>query len=166
MKVETLLEYYKCPLHRYTFEIKDMRVFAEENSVGKTLNLFAGRTRLNIDEVRNDLDKETNPDFNLEALDCVHQWDKPEFDTIILDPPYSYRKSMEMYGGRKASKFKMIKDHIPSILRERGRVITYGYHSVSMGTKRGFRPYKVAIFSHGGAIHDTIATIEELVGSK
>jgi 23S rRNA G2069 N7-methylase RlmK/C1962 C5-methylase RlmI len=62
---------------------------------------------------------------------------KDKFDTIILDPPYAYRKSMEMYNGHKASKFNQIKDLIPKILNKNGIVITFGYHSVSMGNSRG-----------------------------
>jgi hypothetical protein len=41
-----------------------------------------------------------------------------------------------------------------------GIVITFGYHSVSMGAGRGFAVQQVALFSHGGAIDDTIATVE------
>ena len=81
-------------------------------------------------------------------------------DLIILDPPYAYRKSMEMYNGHKASKFNMIKDSIHKILNKNGIVITFGYHSVSMGKSRGFVQEKVLLLSHGGAIHDTIAVIE------
>jgi hypothetical protein len=46
--------------------------------------------------------------------------------------------------------------------RVRGRrVITFGYHSVSMGRSRGFEVSEICIMSHGGAIHDTIATVED-----
>ena len=161
MVTGVMVEHYKCPLHRYTFKISDLRLFATGNSVGKVLNLFAGPTKLELkDEVRNDLNEEIDADFHMDAYDCVLQFTKPTFNTILLDPPYSFRKSMEMYGGRKASRFKMIKDHIPTILHRGGRVITFGYHSVSMGKGRGFSLSKVGLFSHGGAIHDTIATVE------
>ena len=55
-------DYIKCPLHRYTFSVKPIREWTERNCEGKTLNLFAGRTKLNIDEVRNDLDEEALAD--------------------------------------------------------------------------------------------------------
>ena len=84
-----------------------------------------------------------------------------KFDTIILDPPYAYRKSMEMYNGHKASKFNQVKDNLKNILNENGRVITFGYHSVSMGKNRGFEQERILLISHGGAIHDTIAVIEK-----
>ncbi len=62
-------DYLKCPLHRYTFSIKPIREWTERNCEGKTLNLFAGRTKLNIDEVRNDLDKEALADYRMDALE-------------------------------------------------------------------------------------------------
>lgn len=46
-----LFDYIKCPLHRYTFQVRNIREWTENNCEGRTLNLFAGRTKLNIDEV-------------------------------------------------------------------------------------------------------------------
>jgi len=152
-------EYLKTPLNKYTFSIKPIREWVEKNSNGKVLNLFAGKTKLALDEVRVDADKTMNADFYIDAYDFVKQC-SDKFDTIILDPPYAYRKSMEMYNGHKASRFNMIKDLIPNILNVDGIVITFGYHSVSMGSKRGFVQKKILLMSHGGAIHDTIAIIE------
>jgi tRNA G10 N-methylase Trm11 len=152
--------YIKCPLNRYTFSIKPIREWVEQSCEGKTLNLFAGKTKLNIEEIRNDLDPETLSEYKLDALEFVETWDKEKFDTILLDPPYAYRKSMEMYKGIICSPFKRLKDEIPRILNHNGKVITFGYHSVVMGENRGFIIEKICLFSHGGAIHDTIASIE------
>jgi len=65
-----------------------------------------------------------------------------------------------MYNGHKASKLNEIKDMIPNILNKDGIVITFGYQSVSMGKTRGFSQQEILLLSHGGAIHDTIAVIE------
>ena len=153
-------DYIKCPLHRYTFSVKNIREWVEANCEGKTLNLFAGRTKLKIDEVRNDLDEEALADFRLDALEFLRTWKGEKFDTILLDPPYAYRKSMEMYKGIRCSPFKQLKDEIPNILNKGGKVITFGYHSNTMGSNRGFHVEKIGLFSHGGAIHDTIASVE------
>jgi hypothetical protein len=153
-------DYIKCPLNRYTFSVKPMKEWVEENCEGKTLNLFAGKTKLQIDEVRNDLDCEMLADYHMDALGLVIGWEGAKFNTILLDPPYAYRKSMEMYKGMVASPFRQLKDGIIGILEDSGIVITFGYHSVVMGEGRGFMVEKVCLFSHGGAIHDTIATIE------
>jgi hypothetical protein len=156
-----IIEYLKCPLHKYTFSVKPIRSWVENNSKGKVLNLFAGKTKLNLDEYRVDADKTMIADSYIDAYDFVKNC-QTKFDTIILDPPYAYRKSMEMYNGHKASKFNEIKDLLKNILIKDGRVITFGYHSVSMGKNRGYYQDKVLLISHGGAIHDTIATIEIL----
>lgn len=153
-------DYIKCPLHRYTFQVRNIREWVEKNADGKVLNLFAGKTKLCLDEVRNDLDLEALADFRLDALEFVITWSGDKFDTIILDPPYAYRKSMEMYKGIKCSPFRQLKDEIPRILKPNGKVIVFGYHSNTMGQNRGFETRKIALFSHGGAIHDTIASVE------
>jgi len=155
------IEYMKTPLHKYTFSRKPIRDWVEKNSKGKVLNLFAGKTKLNLDEYRVDADKTMNADLYIDAFNFVKGC-KAKFDTIILDPPYAYRKSIEMYNGYKASKFNMIKDLIRNILNPNGIVITFGYHSISMGKSRGFEQIKILLLSHGGAIHDTIAVIETL----
>ena len=156
-------DYIKCPLHKYTFRVRPIRDWVESHCEGKVLNLFAGETPLFVDEVRNDVDITMNAHYNKDALVFVREWTGDLFDTVILDPPYSYRKSMEMYNGHKASPFKQLKDEIPRILSSNGKVITFGYHSISMGKNRGFELEVIGLFSHGGAIHDTIASIERKV---
>jgi len=140
-----------------------------ENAVGENvLNLFAGKTRLfdsNIKEIRVDIDEAVTPEYCMDAFDYVllATEQKMIFDMIILDPPYSYRKSMEKYGGRVVSKFRKIKDELPKLCKLGTKVITFGYQSVSMGETRGFKVEHICVISHGGAYHDTIATIESCV---
>ena len=156
------LELVRTNLRRYTFQSPKIKKWVEENSQGKVLNLFAGITKLNLDEVRNDIDKETIADFNKDAVDFVEEWKGHKFDTIILDPPYAYRKAMEMYKGNYSSRFKQLADLVPSILKENGRVISFGYHSTFLGNKRGFELNKLCVFAHGGSQHCTIGIIENL----
>jgi 16S rRNA G966 N2-methylase RsmD len=153
-------EYIKCPLNRYTFSVKPVRQWVERHCEGKVLNLFAGRTKLAVDEVRNDIEFAVPAEYHMDAVVFLKSWRGQKFDTILLDPPYSYRKSMEIYGGKMCSPFRQLKDEVAGCLEPAGKVITFGYHSVSMGSARDFRIEKVCLFSHGGAIHDTIATIE------
>lgn len=147
-------------LHRYTFKNKRIRNWVEETAEGRALNLFAGKTQLSIEEVRNDLDETMNAEHHLDALEFAVQWDGEKFDTVLLDPPYSYRKSMEMYNGKITSPFNALKDALVPILNNEGIVITFGYHSVSMGKVRNFKLEQILLMSHGGAIHDTIAAVE------
>ncbi len=147
-------------LRRYTFESPKIKKWVESRSKGLVLNLFAGKTRLNIAEIRNDIDPTMDAVYNLDALDFVKGWAGFPFDTIIADPPYSYRKSMEMYNGNLNSRFKLIADEIPKILKQDGIVISFGYHSTFMGKKRGFDLKELCVFAHGGAQHCTIGIIE------
>jgi 23S rRNA G2069 N7-methylase RlmK/C1962 C5-methylase RlmI len=147
-------------LRRYTFESPKIKEWVESRAEGNVLNLFAGKTLLNLNEVRNDVDESMNAIHHKDALDFVKDWNGEKFDTIILDPPYAYRKSMEMYNGNYTSKFKLIADNISRILKEGGQVISFGYHSTFMGNKRGFKLKELCVFAHGGAQHCTIGLIE------
>lgn len=153
-------QHIRCPLHRYTFAVRKMRDWVEQTCEGRVLNLFAGPTMLALDEVRNDIDPEMPAHHHLDALAFVRGWSGGLFDTVLLDPPYAFRKSMEMYKGFVCSPFRRLKDAIPDILTPGGLVVTFGYHSIVMGRTRNFITEKLAVFSHGGAIHDTIAIVE------
>lgn len=159
----------RTPLYRYTFRNNRVREWVEDNCEGPyVLNLFAGKYMLNLPEswreIRNDLREDMPADYHQDALEFVKQWaegyGEPKFGTIILDPPYAYRKSMEMYEGAISSPFNQIKNHIEKILEPNGIVITFGYHSNVMGKKRGYEQEHILLMSHGGAIHDTVAVIE------
>ena len=102
--------YLRQPLNRYTFKAPKTRALVEENCKGKyVLNLFAGPTRLSgCIGVANDIEPNVASTlFSIDALDCSKQlMERGElFDVILLDPPYSYRKSMELYSGHKNSRF-------------------------------------------------------------
>ena len=157
------LTYLTQPPKKFTFEQPKLKKWVERNCKGKVLNLFAGKTRLDVDETRVDLSDEFNPDYVMEAFDFVlfakeNGW---KYDTIILDPPYSLRKSMEKYKGKVCSTFNKIKDELPFILERRGVIITFGYTSVCMGKVRGFDKLEVCIVCHGGSHHDTVCVIEQ-----
>jgi predicted methyltransferase len=156
------LELINTNLRRYTFESPKIKEWVEKNSNGRVLNLFAGFTKLNLDEIRNDIDEKALAEYHKDAVDFVKEWTGEKFDTIILDPPYSYRKAMEMYNGNYSSRFKQLADIVPSILSDGGKVISFGYHSTFLSKKRGAVLKKLCVFAHGGAQHCTIAIIEEV----
>ncbi len=159
----TCLELIRTNLRRYTFESPKIRQWVEENSKGICLNLFAGKTRLAIDEVRNDIDPEMDADYCMDAVDFVRKCiGIVTFDTVILDPPYAYRKAMEMYKGNYTSRFKQLADEVPKILNPDGIVISFGYHSTFLSKKRKAELLKLCVFAHGGAQHCTIGIIEKI----
>jgi predicted methyltransferase len=161
--MEPILELVRTNLKRYTFQCPKIKQWVEDNSYGKVLNLFCGITKLDLDEIRVDIEQneEIEAHYVMDAFDFVESWKGHKFDTIILDPPYSYRKSMEMYNGRYSSKFKLIADNIPNILNDDGNVISLGYHSTFLGKVRKFGLYKLCVFAHGGAQHCTIGIVEK-----
>lgn len=158
------LFYMRQPPKKYTFEQQKLKEFVEENCNGEVLNLFAGKTRLNVSETRVDLSDEFKPDYCMEAFDfvCYAKEKGWKFDTIILDPPYSLRKSMEKYNGKICSTFNKIKGELPFILNKEGTIISLGYHSSCMGKVRGFKTEKICLIGHGGSHHDTICLIEKM----
>jgi hypothetical protein len=159
--------YMRTPLYRYTFRNNRIRQWVEDHCEGPhVLNLFAGKYRLNLPEgwreMRNDLNPDMNADYHMDALDFVDQCKELsfKFSTVILDPPYSYRKCMTKYNGMVSSPFNQIKNKILNILEPNGITMTMGYHSNSMGKRRGFEQEHILLMSHGGAIHDTILSLE------
>ena len=152
--------YLTQPPKRYTFEQPKLREWVEEQCKGKVLNLFAGRTKLNVDEYRVDFDKEVPADFYGDAFEFVSTTEM-RFDTIILDPPWSIRKSREKYGGRVVGSFTKIKNVLRRILNKGGRVITVGYSSTGMSKSRGFEKIALAVVCHNGDHDDSFAITEE-----
>ena len=110
---------------------------------------------------------EVKADYHLDALECLKLCattkSKGMINVVLLDPPYSYRKSMEYYNGHLNSKFKQCLDLIPEILSPNGKVITFGYHASQMGKSRGFYLDELLVVDHSGAIHSTLACVEKRI---
>lgn len=157
--------YLQQPPRKWTFQNPEVRKWVESHSTGKVLNLFAGRVRLSLDEIRVDLDEKYHPDFQMSAQDFV-KWaieKQKKFDTVILDPPYSHRKGWELYNGHNVNHLTRLKNSIPEILNEDSIVITLGYDSIGMGKVRGFRKEAIALVCHGRLHKDTIIMEEVMV---
>jgi len=148
------------PPRKYTFEQLELKQWVESWCIGKTLNLFAGKTKLNCDEFRVDIDKSTPANFHGDALEFVTATDM-KFDTVVLDPPYNIRKAREKYGGRYIGLYTKIKDQLPFILNDNSRIISLGYDSVGMSKTRGFTKIAICLVCHGGDHNDTICLVEE-----
>ncbi len=156
--------YLTQPPKRYTFEMPKVREWVESWCTGKTLNLFAGRVKLNADEIRVDIDPEMNPDFCMDSYEFVKTYQGEPFETIVLDPPYNLRKSREKYGERWIGSFTKIKNELPRITAQGGRIITFGYDSVGMSASRGFIKIGLCVICHNGDHNDTIGLVEKKVG--
>lgn len=157
--------YLRASPHRYTFRSKSIKKFIEKRCRGKVLNLFAGKTILNCDEVRVDIDRECPADYYMDAFEFVGMainkgW---KFDTIILDPPWNYRKAREKYGGRWIGRLTRLKKELPKILNPGGIVISLGYNSGGMNSEE-FVKKEIALVYFGGDHNDAIILVEEYIG--
>ena len=158
--------YLNQPPKRYTFEQPQLKKWVEDNCEGRVLNLFAGKTKLNVDEVRVDIDKNVDADYYMDAHDYVVKCvtEKTEYNTVILDPPYNVRKSREKYEGRYIGKLTKIKNLLPQILAVGGVVITLGYDTVGMSASRSFTKEAICVVCHGGDHNDTLCLKERMCG--
>lgn len=151
------------PPKRYTFQQPKLKQWVEKWCKGKTLNLFCGMIKLEIPYTQICVDIDTNmpADYHQDAFEFVSNYRGEKFDTIVLDPPYSLRKSREKYGGRYIGSFTKIKNKLPDILKENGRIITLGYDSVGMAKCRGFTKIALCLVCHSGDHDDTVGVVEE-----
>ena len=154
------LTYIAQPPRRYTFEQPKLRSWVEQHCEGKVLNLFCGTTNLNVDEYRVDIDTSVPADYYGDAYEFVMTTDK-KFDTIILDPPWSVRKSREKYGSRMIGKFTKLKNELHRVLNRGGLVITVGYSSTGMSASRGFVKEALCVVCHNGDHDDSFAVVEK-----
>ena len=90
--------YLKTPLYRYTFKNRKIREWVEENCEGTVLNLFAGKYKLNVDEIRNDLREDMEAGYHMDALEFVKAWtDAVENSTYSGAAFFFEVKNQEVY---------------------------------------------------------------------
>lgn len=164
--------YLSQPPRRYTFEAPKVKEWTETWCKGKVLNLFAGKTILNVDEVRVDIDKNVIAHHCMDAYEFLKTWiihvkdnkqEYDKFDTIILDPPWNYRKAREKYEGRWIGKLTKVKNLLPQILNDGGRVISWGYSTVGMSKSRGFKKVAICLVCNNGDHNDSMGLVEEKI---
>ncbi len=155
--------YLEQPPNKYTFQMPLLKQWTEQQCHGRVLNLFAGKTMLNVNEIRNDVDKSMPADYHKDAFQFIEEWEGELFDTIIFDPPYNLRKSREKYEGRFIGNLTKIKNILNKVLNFGGIVISFGYDSTGMGTIRGFKKVAICLVCHFGDHNDTICLVEKYV---
>ena len=154
--------YLTQPPKKWTLEQPKLKEWVEQKFEGLcVLNLFAGKTRLLLKEIRVDISNEFNPDFVMDAYEYVCSLPNNALDAVLLDPPYNLRKSREKYGGKYIGSFTKIKNVLKDKLRDGGLVIIMGYDSVGMANCRGFEKIEVCLVCHNGDHNDTICLLEK-----
>jgi len=159
--------YLTQPPKRYTFQQPKLKKFVEDWSFGKVLNLFAGKTKLDLNETRVDIDKEMIADFYMDVREFV-SFAKSKgmiFDTVILDPPYTWRKAKEMYNGNMIGQYPRLKTELLEILSPQARIISLGWDTVGMSKSRGAEKIAVCVICHNGDHRDTLCVVEQLIAT-
>lgn len=159
------ITYLTQPPKKWTFEMPKLKEWVESWCKGNVLNLFAGKVKLKIDEIRVDISDEFKPDCICDAYDWVISeiGNGFKYDTIILDPRYNLRKAREKYNGKYIGSLTKIKNLLPEILLDGGRVITLGYDTVGMSKSRGFKKIALCVICHNGDHNDTLCLVEERI---
>jgi len=150
---------------KHTFEAEPVRIYVEERLGGKVLNLFAGPTELrhNGRIVRNDINEEIDAEYHFDAVEVGEYFAAGEFETVILDPPFSFRKSHDYYDGRCIENLTKVKDEVQHLVEPGGRVLTFGYHTRSLGKSRGFKREEIVLIAHYGGVRATLGVCERRV---
>ena len=159
-------EYLTQPSKKWTFEQPKLKSWVESMCFGKVLNLFAGKVRLGCSsETRVDISDEWNPDFAMDCRKFVSEWSDYglRFDTVILDPPYTWRKAKEKYKGKMIGEYPRLKNELLRIISGEAIVISLGWDTAGMAHKRGFEKTAVRVVCHGGDHRDTLCLVESRV---
>jgi hypothetical protein len=95
------LYYMEQPPKKWTFEQPELKTWTEAQCQGKVLNLFAGKTRLSVDEYRVDISPEHGPDLVSDAFDLNMGMDRHE---VARRLPEMARKGLVMRQDRDGEK--------------------------------------------------------------
>ncbi len=146
--------------HRYTFQSKKVLEYVQSHTIGRTLNLFAGKTIIKKGEYRVDTDTSMPLIDSHEGAENFLTYNTELFDTIIFDPPWNARKAREKYEGRFYGKYQRMKEDIVNTLKPGGRVISAGYKISYFGKKRGFTQENLLVVNPGGDINPFFVSVE------
>lgn len=164
--------------NRNTFLIKPIKeLLTRTITDGKWLDPFANDSISkgilpNIEIIDNDLNKEFNTDFHMDALDFLKMFDDNSVDGVLYDPPYSPRQVSEVYNHfgyevtqetTRSDWWTKHKKEIKRIVRKGGKVISFGWNSGGIGKTNGFKITEILLVPHGGMHYDTIVTVETKV---
>ena len=158
---------FSMPNH-LTFKMKPVKEFIQKD--GFFIDPFSNRKH-EFADLHNDIDKSTNVDFHMCALEFLKSFDDESVDGVLFDPPYSLTQLKEVYSNigfaltqsHVTTFFRDIKNEISRIVKKGGSVYSFGWSSVGMGKNRGFEKTNLLILTHGGYHNDTLCLEERKV---
>ena len=129
---------------------------------GRVLNLFAGKSRLNVGEYRVDVSEEFNPHLVCDALEFIHNT-KFRFNTVIMHPTKNLQRVWAKYTDGYIGRLNEIKDSLENILEPHATVISIGNDTNGMGKNRLFFKSELCIICHGFGFLDSIIVVEQAI---
>ena len=151
-----------------TFSVKPIGEFVKNNlTEGLWIDPFANENK--YASITNDLDKQFDTTYHLDAYDFLKMFDDSSVDGVLFDPPYSPRQVSECYKAfgmtvdmqtTQASYWSKLKAEIGRIVKKDGKVLTFSWNSGGIGKKYGFEITDILIVAHGGWHNDTICVAE------
>jgi hypothetical protein len=159
-----------------TFDVLPIREFVNKYLMKSNISIDPFSRNSQITTYTNDLNPETNATYHIEARDFLRLllFQKVIADLIILDPPYSQIQVSRVYQGvgreykpfgddNNAVLYREVRDLTHQLLSLDGVVLSFGWNSVGMGKKRGYKIDEILLVCHGGAHNDTICMAERRV---
>ena len=107
--------------------------------------------------------------FKRDALEYLKELKSNSVEKLVFDPPYSPRQLKEIYQSvglaydTKATYWSNIKKEIARVIKDGGTVVSFGWNSMGIGKKRGFKITEILLIPHGGQHNDTIVTVEKKI---
>jgi hypothetical protein len=118
----------------------------------------------------NDLNPKSKAQYHLHAFDflAMLKTEGVKADLVLLDPPYSLRQMKEIYNSigneidmRESQRFYGdLRDAVMDICSPNATVISFGWNSIGMTKRRGFKIEKILLVCHGRAHNDTICVLD------
>lgn len=120
----------------------------------------------------NDINPDTAADSHQDAEEFLLELAKRnvQADLLIFDPPYSPRQLKECYAsfgrkmqledGQTARLRSLWRDAAAPILAPGAVVLSFGWNTVGMGVKYGFKQEEILLVCHGAEHNDTICLSE------
>lgn len=155
------IQYYRVDRNKWTFQTDRTRKWAESWLQGRVLNAFAGETALNHsgEIVRNDANPERPADHHRDVNELGNVLEENTFDSIIHDPPWSERQSMQSYEGYQAGEVGETMELYHRLLRPGGLVISLGFTTTVMPARFGYERQEMAIFETMGRGDDYLGCV-------
>ena len=152
-----------------TFSIKPIGELVKKYLSGVSVDPFARDKRWAT--YTNDLNPATASEYHMDACDFLRMLVEKgvQADVVIFDPPYSPRQIKECYDGigKKMAQMDAFRTHwkperdaINAMLKPDGVVVSFGWNTIGMGTKRGYVPIELLVVCHGPGHNDTLCLVE------